>query len=224
MYDAGGVLRWWAGGWWRRRPEFFGGRCIWWLPARTNLLGRRFGWSIGPLDSSRCRVLVRITPALPTGPPRTLRRWRRGHLRDSASSDCRGTSIGVPMGRPVVASNVPKDSRNTPGRSHDRPDRADRHYRGDGVVRGGVGVLSAPRRAGTCRSGRRPELAKQSTADAAPIDTRSPAATSPIPDRSTRPGFPEDLTGTVFMHWTPETSSCFGETAGTRADLRVVPA
>ena len=44
------------------------------------------------------------------------------------------------MRRPVVASNVPKDSRNTPGRSHDRPDRADRHYRGDGVVRGGVGL------------------------------------------------------------------------------------
>jgi hypothetical protein len=34
----------------------------------------------------------------------------------------------------------------------------------------------------------------------------------------------EDLTGTVFMHWTPETSSCFGETVGTRADLRLVPA
>ena len=36
--------------------------------------------------------------------------------------------------------------------------------------------------------------------------------------------FTEDLTGTVFMHWTPETSSCFGETMGTRADLRLVPA
>lgn len=36
--------------------------------------------------------------------------------------------------------------------------------------------------------------------------------------------FTEHLTGTVLMHWTPETSSCFGETAGTRADLRLVPA
>ena len=36
--------------------------------------------------------------------------------------------------------------------------------------------------------------------------------------------FTEDLAGTVFMHWTPETSSCFGETTGTRADLRLVPA
>ena len=45
------------------------------------------------------------------------------------------------------------------------------------------------------------------------------------PNGPTRPGFStEDLTGTVFMHWTPETSSCFGETAGTRADLRMVAA
>lgn len=34
----------------------------------------------------------------------------------------------------------------------------------------------------------------------------------------------DDLTGTVLMHWTPETSSCFGETEGRRADLRLVPA
>jgi hypothetical protein len=26
-----------------------------------------------------------------------------------------------------------------------------------------------------------------------------------------------------LMHWTPETGSCFGETMGTRADLRLVP-
>ena len=71
---------------WRWRPKFLGGCCVRRLPARTDLFGRWFRCPVRTLDPARCGVLVWVAPALPTGPPGTLRRRRRGHLRDSASS------------------------------------------------------------------------------------------------------------------------------------------
>ena len=93
---GGGARRWWrrlarrgggggvpAGG--GGRAKFLGRRGIGRLSARPDLFGGRFGRPGRALNPSRRGVLMRVTPALPTGLPRALRR-RRGHLRDSASS------------------------------------------------------------------------------------------------------------------------------------------
>jgi hypothetical protein len=95
----------------RWRPEFLGRCCVRRLPARTDLFGRWFSWPVRTLDPARCGVLLWVAPALPTGPPGTLRRRgrRRSHLRDSASS-----------------------SRIHPVNLGERPDCADRHHRGTG--------------------------------------------------------------------------------------------